>query len=124
MYKVIWLVKFRPDKPRDEVLKWWRGRHAELAKVTPGMLRYVQSYWVEALDPTTQQPAGTPGAYDGHAEHWFESKEAYDAALASPEWKKTLLDGPFGFMDEGRAGGVLEETVITWERMDDGRGSP
>ena len=58
MYKVIWLVKFQPDKPREEVLEWWRGRHAELAKVTPGMLRYVQSYWVEALDPVTQQAAG------------------------------------------------------------------
>ena len=122
MYKVIWLVNFQPDVPREEVLKWWRGHHAELAKATPGMLRYVQSYWVEALDPLTQRPAGKPGFYDGHAEHWFESKEAYDAAMASPEWKKTLEDGPRGF-GPNLVGGVLEETVISWAPMDDGRSS-
>ena len=122
MYKVIWLAKFQPDVPREEVLKWWRGHHAELAKATPGMLRYVQSHWVGALDPVTQQPAGRPGAYDGHAEHWFASKEAYDAAMRSPEWKKTLEDGPRGFTED-LVGGVLEETVISWDPMDDGRAS-
>ena len=94
MYKVIWLAKFRPDLPREDVLKWWRGPHAELAKAAPGMLRYVQSYWVEALDGTTQLPTGEPPFYDGHAEHWFESLEAYKACMASPEWKLTLEDGP------------------------------
>lgn len=124
MYKVIWLVKFRPDKPREEVLAWWRGQHAELAKAAPGMLRYVQSHWVEELDPDSQLPTGNRGAFDGHAEHWFESRAAYEAMLASPEWKKTIADGGVGFIQEGRAGGVLEETVISWDRMDDGRASP
>ena len=123
MYKVIWLAKFQPDKPREEVLKWWRGHHAELAKVTPGMLRYVQSYWVEALDPATQQPAGKPGAYDGHAEHWFESKEAYEAALASPEWKKTWSTDR-AVSPRSRRRNARRKTVISWDRMDDGRGSP
>ena len=97
MYKVIWLAKFRPDLPREDVLKWWRGHHAELAKAAPGMLRYVQSYWVEALDGTTQLPTGEKPFYDGHAEHWFESLESYKACMASPEWKLTLEDGPNGF---------------------------
>ena len=123
MYKVIWLAKFQPDVPREQVLEWWRGHHAALAKATPGMLRYVQSYWVEALDAKTQQPAGKPGLYDGHAEHWFESKEAYDAAMASPEWKQTLIDGPRGFTED-LVGAVLEETVISWDRMEDGRAAP
>jgi len=35
VYKVIWLVKFRSDVPRDEVLAWWRGRHGEIAAATP-----------------------------------------------------------------------------------------
>ena len=70
MYKVIWLTKFRPDLPREQVLEWWRGHHGDVAKATPGMLRYVQSHWVSALDPATHQPKGAP-YFDGHAEHWF-----------------------------------------------------
>ena len=62
MYKVIWLTKFRADMPREEVLAWWRGPHADLAKATPGMIRYVQSYWTSALDDDTQLPTGELGA--------------------------------------------------------------
>jgi EthD domain len=77
MYKVIWLVKFRPDVEHDEVLSWWRGHHGDVAAKTPGMVRYVQNHWVAALDPETQMPvAGGEPAFDGHAEHWFESREA------------------------------------------------
>jgi len=122
VYKVIWLAKFRPDLPREDVLRWWRGHHAELAKATPGMLRYVQSYWVQSLDGTTQLPDGGTPFYDGHAEHWFADKDAYLAAMASPEWKLTLEDGPNGFSDH-LVGGELEETVISWHPMDDGRAS-
>jgi uncharacterized protein (TIGR02118 family) len=120
MYKVIWLTKFRPDLPREQVLEWWRGHHADIAKATPGMLRYVQSHWVSALDPNTHQPAGAP-AFDGHAEHWFADKAAYDAAMASPEWRLAQLDGPDGFAASTLLGAALEETVISWDPMDDGR---
>lgn len=119
MYKVIWLAKFREDKPRDEVLAWWRGHHAELAKATPGMLRYVQSHWTHALDRETALEAGEP-FYDGHAEHWFADRSAYEAAMASPEWQACVADGPFGFANVA-IGGALEETVISWHPMDDGR---
>lgn len=119
MYKVIWLAKFRPDLPREQVLTWWRGHHADLAKATPGMLRYVQSHWLESLDPTNHQPNGAP-AFDGHAEHWFADRASYDAAMASAEWKLTLEDGPNGFTSS-LLGASLEETVISWHPMDDGR---
>ena len=120
MYKVIWLVKFRQDVPRDEVLRWWRGRHGEIAARTPGMARYVQSHWTAGLDPATQLPAGPP-AFDGHAEHWFPSKEAYEAAMASDEWRETQEDGPTGFDGSTLVGGALEEHVVTWQAGADGR---
>jgi hypothetical protein len=41
VYKVIWLVKFRTDKSREEVVRWWREEHGPLAAATPGMARYV-----------------------------------------------------------------------------------
>jgi uncharacterized protein (TIGR02118 family) len=122
MYKVIWLVKFRPDMERDEVLRWWRGHHGDVAAQTPGMVRYVQNHWVAPLDSATQLPL--PGAephFDGHAEHWFESREAYERAMASDEWKRTREDGPGGFDSSTLVGGELEEYVVSWQPGPDGR---
>jgi hypothetical protein len=42
--------------------------------------------------------------------------------MASPEWKATLVDGPNGF-ERSLVGGELEETVISWDTMQDGRAS-
>jgi len=121
VYKVIWLTKFRSDMPREEVLAWWRGPHADLAKATPGMIRYVQSYWTSALDDDTQLATGEPGYFDGHAEHWFPDRQSYEAAMSSPEWKACRADGPTGFDGSTLFGGELVETVITWTPGDDGR---
>ena len=120
MYKVIWLVRFRQDSDPKDVLEWWRGPHAELAKSTPGMVRYVQSYWREALSPATSMPDGPP-AFDGHAEHWFESFESYQHAMASDEWAQTMADGPVHFDSSSLVGGVLDEFVVRWDPGDDGR---
>jgi uncharacterized protein (TIGR02118 family) len=122
MYKVIWLVRFRRDVPREDVLAWWRGPHAALAAATPGMVRYVQSHWLAPLDPATSQPvAGGSPQFDGHAEHWFESREAYDTAMASEEWKLTIADGPSHFDSSTLVGGVLEEHVVLWDAGTNGR---
>jgi uncharacterized protein (TIGR02118 family) len=123
MYKVIWLVKVRKDMERDDVLRWWRGQHGDLAKATPGMIRYVQNHWVAPLDPATQLavPGAQEPAFDGHAEHWFESRETYEAAMRSDEWKKTQEDGPVGFDSSTLVGGHLEERVVSWDVQADGR---
>ena len=112
MYKVIWLVKFRPDVPRDEVVRWWREEHGPLAARTPGMVRYVQNLWTEPLDQGTQLPASGAPQFDGHAEHWFTDFEAYKAAMVSAEWKKTQDDGPTGFDSPTLVGGALSEHVV------------
>lgn len=121
MYKVIWLTKFRSDLPRDEVLAWWRGPHAQMARATPGMLRYVQSYWVSSLDGDDQLATGEFGLFDGHAEHWFADEDSYRAAMASEQWQLCRNDGPSGFDYLTLVGAQLEETVVSWEPMDDRR---
>jgi hypothetical protein len=113
MYKVIWLTKFRADVPRDEVLAWWRGPHADLAKATPGMIRYVQSYWTSALDDDAM-PTGELGMFDGHAEHWFPDREAYEQAMRSEQWRLCREDGPTGFDTSTLVGAEVAETVINW----------
>lgn len=121
MYKIINLTKFSPGASRIDVLEWWRGPHADLAKATPGMLRYVQSHWSSGLDPATQLATGRPGAFDGHAEHWFADEASYRAAMASEEWQRCIADGPTHFDGPSLVGGELEETVILWDALDDGR---
>jgi len=121
VYKIINLTKFRPGVAREDVLAWWRGPHADLAKATPGMLRYVQSYWSSGLDPATGLATGRPGGFDGHAEHWFADEASYRAAMASEEWKRCIEDGPTHFDGPSLVGGELQETVILWDRMGDGR---
>jgi uncharacterized protein (TIGR02118 family) len=125
MYKVIWLVRFRKDRKREDVLRWWREDHGKLAAATPGMIRYVQSHWTAALHPDTslESDVATP-FYDGHAEHWFASKESYEAAMASEEWQATVIDGPEYFDGITRIGGALEEYVVSWDSSSDGRVYP
>jgi uncharacterized protein (TIGR02118 family) len=122
VYKVIWLVKFRKDIPREEVLHWWRGHHGDLAKEAPGMVRYVQNHWVAPLHGETQfEISGAEPHFDGHAEHWFESREAYEAAMISDQWRRTIADGPVGFDSATAVGGALEEHVVSWDPQSDGR---
>ena len=94
VYKIINLTKFKPGARREDVLAWWRGPHADLAKATPGMVRYVQSHWSSGLDPATGLATGHPGAFDGHAEHWFVDEASYRTAMASEEWQRCIEDGP------------------------------
>ncbi len=124
MHKVIWLVKFRKDKDPNEVRTWWREHHSKVAAATPGMVRYVQNHWTAPLDPTTFLSTGGDTRFDGHAEHWFESRETYEAAMASEQWQRTQEDGPTGFDASTLVGGLLEEHVIAWEPMTDGRLDP
>lgn len=121
MYKVIWLVKFRKDLDPNDVRGWWREHHSKVAAATPGMVRYVQNHWMQPLDPETFLPRTGEMAFDGHAEHWFDSCESYEAAMASEQWQLTQEDGPTGFDASTLVGGRLEEHVISWEPMRDGR---
>jgi uncharacterized protein (TIGR02118 family) len=118
VYKIIWLAKFRHDRPREEVLRAWRGHHAELALATPGLVRYVQNHWVAGLDVDSGQPSDAP-VWDGHAELWFADRPAYDAAMASSEWRRVVEDGP-NLFERTLVGAALEETVICWNRSTEG----
>jgi uncharacterized protein (TIGR02118 family) len=124
MYKVIWLVRYQPGMDREEVRRWWRDQHGTLGAATPGMVRYVQNHWASALDPVTELPTDERPGFDGHAEHWFTDRAAYEAAMASDHWKRVLADGPNGFDPSSLVGGVLLENVVTWDARGDDRRYP
>jgi uncharacterized protein (TIGR02118 family) len=96
----------RPDVERDEALRYWRVDHAPLVKQVPGVVRYVQNHCVPG-------PAGAQAPpYDGLGELCFESAEAAEAALGTPEWNAVIEDAAT-FMDLDRVTAAwAEEHVV------------
>jgi uncharacterized protein (TIGR02118 family) len=66
----------------------WRDVHAPLIARTPGLRRYIQAH------ATPETYDAQPPAYDGLAEAWFDSLEAFDAAVATAEWLAAVADAP------------------------------
>ena len=85
MIKMVFLVHRRPDLSAEEFSKYWREKHAAIAKTLPGLRKYIQNHSEPA-------PDGIAPPYDGFAEMWFDDEEALDAALATDEGKATVAD--------------------------------
>lgn len=118
MLKTIWILTFREDLDPDDVRRWWRTSHGELALKVPGIKRYVQNHFLEPLDEDRAE-GGMP--FQGVVECWFEDQEAFDAAMASPEWAALEGDGANGLEMTKLYGGFVREHVMRWEGLSDGR---
>ena len=118
MFKVVFLHKFRPDLDPHEVRLWWRTHHGALALKAPGVKRYVQNHWIEA-------PLAGELAFDGMVELWWENRAAYEATMASPEWRALVDDGPNGFdasqLEPSLQGGIVNEYIMRWDGLPEGR---
>lgn len=79
-------LKKREDFTKEQFVSHWKSTHAELCKQVPGLKRYATNIIDRDLFPNCP--------YDGFSELWFESREAYDAMLASPEGKTLMADLP------------------------------
>ena len=103
MTKVVFVLFKRPDIGRQEFSTYWRGGHAAIAQQIPGLRRYVQNHF-------------RPGSFegeppcDGVAELWFDSPEAFQAAMATPEGQATVADLS-KFCDMARSKAVLADEV-------------
>jgi uncharacterized protein (TIGR02118 family) len=118
MIKVCWLLTFRSDLDHDEVRRWWRTDHGALALQVPGIKRYVQNHFLDALDEDRAE-GGMP--FQGLVEVWFDDQESYDQAMASPEWRALEDDGINGFDMKVLYGGFVREHIMRWEGLPDGR---
>jgi len=73
--KRITLVRRREGMSREDFVRHWTTRHAELALRLPGLRGYridLVERWVDDEQP-----------WDGFGEVWFDSEEAMEAAFAS-----------------------------------------
>ncbi len=87
MIKVTYVVFKKPDMSREEFSRYWRDTHAPLAKKVPGLRKYVQNH-------ALPDPEGGEPPYDGTADIYFDSPEAMQESLATPEGQAVLADIP------------------------------
>ncbi|AXK85184.1 conserved hypothetical protein [Nocardia farcinica] len=83
MYNLIVLAARPGDWTHEQFIDWWRGEHAEVTYPLPGLVRWQHT---EILDSGDERSAG----WDGLSVLSFESREALDAALASPQWRAAV----------------------------------
>jgi uncharacterized protein (TIGR02118 family) len=84
MIKLVFCLRRLPHLSRDEFQAYWRDKHASLVAGhadTLGIRRYVQTHADDhPVNAALAADRGTPEAYDGVAELWFDS---YDALIAA-----------------------------------------
>lgn len=105
MSKVIFVLHRRIGLSRAECLEEWAGeRHTSVIEKLPGLTKWIQNH-------VTSAP-GEP-ICDGVGELWFESDQAMNAALNSPEMGAAVDDAK-RFLDMERTGMVIvdEKTII------------
>ena len=101
MQKLVFVLQFREDMSREEALRYWQEVHGPIAAKTPGLRKYVQ-------DQATAAPEGDL-QFDGIAELWFDSEEAFRSAMDSPEWRATIADVPNFAVREKTWGALVDE---------------
>lgn len=107
MIRVTFCLKRKPGMERDAFQAYWRDQHAPLVKAHAaalGIRKYVQSYTTSnAASLPLAQIRGSLGAdYDGVAQLWWDSREAF-AAVGATEAGRTagaiLLEDERKFID-------------------------
>ena len=91
MYKVAWLVKLAETGDRDELVRAWTEDHAELMRAVPGLERHTVNRGITIAEgPGAWSEAPT---VDAVACAWFADQDAFESAIASPQWKAVQEHG-------------------------------
>jgi uncharacterized protein (TIGR02118 family) len=101
MVKVLFIMHMREDLEYQEFLSYWRNKHGALTMRLPGLAHYVQRR-------PYPDPHGDPLPADGVDEMHFESLEAMQEALGSPEGK-AMRDDFANFLDSEKSGPIVME---------------
>ena len=108
MIKAIGMMKRKPGLSREDFIRHYEEQHAPLAQRLLGFARYVRNYPIP-------EPGAAEPPFDVITEFWFESKEAFAAAMAvnaSPE-AQIIREDEARFMDTSRTVGFLVDERVT-----------
>ena len=107
--KLTFCLRRLPRLSLPEFQDYWLTRHGPLVRrLQPalGMVRYVQQHRLEGdLAAGMQRVRGAPEPYDGVAELWWESEEAFRSARGpeAREAGRLLLEDEAKFIDLSRS---------------------
>jgi uncharacterized protein (TIGR02118 family) len=107
--KLTFCLRRLPKLSLTEFQDYWLNKHAPLVRrLQPalGMVRYVQQHRLEGdLAAGMQRVRGAPEPYDGVAELWWESEEAFRSARGpeAREAGRLLLEDEARFIDLSRS---------------------
>ena len=103
--KVLFVLYRRSDLSHEQALAEWSGpRHTAIVREVPGLKKWVQNHVVEVT---------SEAAADGIGELWFDSAEAMEHAMHSPQMGAAVEDSK-QFLDMQRTYALVvqEKTVI------------
>ena len=105
MLKLTFCLRRKPGLSLAEFQDYWLNKHGPLVRrLQPalGMVRYVQVHRDDELGLGMAKVRGAPEPYDGVAELWWESEEAFRASGRTPEGREAsrlLLEDEARFID-------------------------
>lgn len=106
MIKLVFCLNRLPGMTREQFQTYWRETHAPLVQRYAAVLeiaRYVQSHTLPAGAVPLAQARGSSGQdFDGVAELWWDSMEAFAAGGRTAEGRaagKALLEDEARFID-------------------------
>jgi len=110
MVKLVFCLRRLPALSREEFQRYWRERHGPLVRRHAEVLRirrYVQTHTLDhPMNTVLAGRRGTPEAFDGIAELWWDSVDELAAASATPEGRAAahaLLEDERRFIDHARS---------------------
>ncbi len=120
MLKLVFVIRRREELAPEEFHRYWSEEHGPLAGgllESLGARRYLQAHTVQPeLNVALAGTRGTAEAFDGLAEIWWDSLEAFLAASTSEEGLRagaTLMEDEARFIDFERSSlFVTEEQEI------------
>ena len=102
--KRLGILRRKDGMTHEQFVDHWYTRHAPLCMKLPGLRRYSINLVERGKFPHLD--------YDGFSELWFDSEEALNAALQSPEGRTLLADLPNFAKDVAPI--VAHETQLLW----------
>ena len=116
MIKFVMCLRRHPDLTREQFQDYWKNKHAPLFQSFVEVhhaIRYVQDHTIDSpVNQMLRESRGMEPEFDGVAEVWFESEQAFADAMSSPEGQQlgaTLAQDESNFIDHTRSSAFLAE---------------
>ncbi len=114
MIKFVMCLHRHPSLSRAEFQDYWKNKHAPLFQSFVEVhhaKRYVQDHTIDTpMNQFLRESRGMIEEFDGVAEVWFESEQAFVEAMSSPEGETLgaiLSEDESKFIDHARSSAFL-----------------